>query len=72
MNSINRRFFVLPLVPAYDEHMDDGKHFTKSNINVSYAHHEVKKSRDWYETQLTVSKAITRSEGYPENKPFLL
>ena len=30
--------FLLPLkVPAYDErHMDDGKHYTKSNINVCY------------------------------------
>lgn len=68
--------FVLPLkVPTYDErHMDDGKHFTKSNINVSYAAPRSKrKSRDWYETQLTVSKAITRSEGYPEkNKPFFV
>lgn len=68
--------FVLPLkVPAYNErHMDDGKHFTKSNINVSYAAPRSKrKSRDWYETQLTVSKAITRSEGYPEkNKPFFV
>ncbi|WP_313291928.1 restriction endonuclease PLD domain-containing protein [Faecalispora jeddahensis] len=68
--------FVLPLkVPAYDErHMDDGKHFTKSNINVSYAAPRSKrKSRDWYETQLTVSKEITRSEGYPEkNKPFFV
>ncbi|KHD84806.1 type II restriction enzyme NgoFVII [Heyndrickxia ginsengihumi] len=69
-------YFVLPLkVPAYDErHMDDGKHFTKSNINVSYAAPRSKrKSRDWYETQLTVSKEITRSEGYPEkNKPFFV
>ncbi|KRG13922.1 type II restriction enzyme NgoFVII [Virgibacillus soli] len=68
--------FVLPLkVPAYDErHMDDGKHFTKSNINVSYAAPRSKrKSRDWYETQLTVSKEITRSEGYPEkNQPFFV
>jgi hypothetical protein len=61
--------FVLPLkVPAYDErHMDDGKHFTKSNINVCYAAPRSKrKSRDWYEIQLTVSKEITRSIGYPE------
>ena len=31
--------FLLPLkVPSYDErHMDDGKHFTKSNVNVCYA-----------------------------------
>ena len=68
--------FVLPIkVPAYDErHMDDGKHFTKSNINVSYAApRSRRKSRDWYETQLTVSKEITRSEGYPEkNKTFFV
>lgn len=68
--------FVLPIkVPAYDErHMDDGKHFTKSNINVSYAAPRSKrKSRDWYETQLTVSKEITRSEGYPEkNRTFFV
>lgn len=68
--------FVLPIkVPTYHErHMDDGKHFTKSNINVSYAAPRSKrKSRDWYETQLTVSKEITCSEGYPEkNKTFFV
>lgn len=66
--------FLLPLkVPAYDErHMDDGKHFTKSNINVCYAAPRSKrKSRDWFETQLTVAKEITRIDGYPEkNVPF--
>ncbi|MDR5586003.1 restriction endonuclease PLD domain-containing protein [Clostridium aquiflavi] len=68
--------FVLPIkVPAYKQrHMDDGKHFTKSNINVSYAApRSRRKSRDWYETQLTVSKEITRSKGYPEkNKIFFV
>ena len=61
--------FVLPIkVPAYDErHTDDGKHYTKSNLNVSYAApRSARKSRDWYETQFTVSKQITRLEGYPE------
>lgn len=61
--------FVLPIkVPAYDErHMDDGKHYTKSNLNVCYAApRSARKSRDWYETQFTVSKQITRLEGYPE------
>lgn len=61
--------FVLPIkVPAYDErHMDDGKHYTKSNLNVSCAApRSARKSRDWYETQFTVSKQITRLEGYPE------
>lgn len=60
---------MLPIkVPAYDErHMDDGKHYTKSNLNVSYAApRSARKSRDWYETQFTVSKQITRLEGYPE------
>lgn len=68
--------FVLPLkVPKYAErHLDDGKHFTKSNLNVCYAApRSARKSRDWYETQLTVSKDITRAEGYPEkNKPFFV
>lgn len=66
--------FVLPIkVPAYDERrMDDGKHFTKSNLNVSYAApRSARKSRDWYETQFTVSKSITLLPGYPEkNKAF--
>lgn len=68
--------FVLPLkVPKYAErHLDDGKHFTKSNLNVCYAApRNARKARDWYETQLTVSKDITRAEGYPEkNKPFFV
>lgn len=66
--------FVLPIkVPAYDErHMDDGKHYTKSNLNVSYATpRSARKSRDWYETQFTVNKSITLLPGYPEkNVPF--
>ena len=66
--------FVLPLkVPAYSERMiDDGKHYTKSNLNVCYAApRSARKARDWYETQLTVSKSITQMPGYPEkNQPF--
>lgn len=68
--------FLLPLkVPSYNErHIDDGKHFTKSNVNVCYAAPRSKrKSRDWYETQLTVAKEITRMKGYPEkNVPFFI
>ena len=68
--------FVLPLkVPAESErHMDDGRHFTKSNINVCYAApRSRRKSRDWYETQLTVAKEITHIDGYPEkNVPFFI
>ena len=60
---------ILPIkVPAYAErHMDDGRHYTKSNLNVSYAApRSARKSRDWYETQFTVNKKITTQEGYPE------
>lgn len=68
--------FILQIkVPYYKErHMDDGKHFTKSNINVSYAApRSQRKSRDWFEVQMTVGKPITRSEGYPEkNKSFFV
>lgn len=68
--------FKLPLkVPSFAErHIDDNKHFTKSNLNVCYAApRNARKARDWYETQLTVSKEITRIEGYPEkNKPFFV
>lgn len=68
--------FVLPIkVPTFEERfMDDGKHFTRSNINVCYANPRNKrKSRDWYEVQMTVAKEITRREGYPEkNAPFFV
>lgn len=68
--------FQLPIkVPAYSErHIDDGRHFTKSNLNVCYAApRSARKSRDWYETQLTVSKAITLLPGYPKkNVPFFV
>lgn len=68
--------FIIPIkVPAADERfMDDGKHYTKSNLNVSYAApRSARKARDWFETQFTVSKSITRQEGYPEKgKPFFV
>ncbi len=66
--------FYLPLkVPKWEErHMDDGKHFTKSNINVCYAApRNSRKPRDWYETQLTVAAKIYKTPGYPtKNVPF--
>lgn len=68
-------FFLKLKVPKADErHMDDGKHFTKSNINVCYAAPRSKrKPRDWFETQLTVSADVYKMEGYPEkNKPFFV
>ena len=68
--------FALPIkVPAYEErHMDDGKHFTKSNLNVCYAApRSARRSRDWYETQITVDKRLTLLPGYPEkNCPFFV
>lgn len=68
--------FELPLkVPTAEERfLDDGKHFTKSNINVCYAAPRNKrKNRDWYETQLTVAAKIYKMDGYPEkNEPFFV
>ena len=68
--------FSLPLkVPQFDErHMDDGRHYTKSNINVCYAApRSRRKPRDWFETQLTVSADIYRQPGYPQrNEPFFI
>ena len=68
--------FVMPIkVPAFAERfMDDGKHFTKSNLNVSYAApRSARKSRDWFETQFTVAKEFTALPGYPvKNKPFFV
>ena len=73
--------FRLPLkVPSrkdidYDlAHGTQTAKFTKSNINVCYAApRSARKNRDWYETQLTVSTAVRRQEGYPEkNHPFFV
>lgn len=68
--------FLLKLkVPKAEErHLDDGKHYTKSNINVCYAAPRNKrKARDWYETQLTVGADIYNMEGYPEKHcPFFV
>ena len=68
-------FFLKLKVPRADERfLDDGKHYTKSNINVCYAAPRSKrKARDWYETQLTVGADVYKMEGYPEkNKPFFV
>lgn len=66
--------FVFPLkVPCYSERfMDDHKHYTKSNINVCYASPRTPgKARNWYETQLTVTKEVREKKGYPiKNIPF--
>lgn len=64
----------LKVPKASERFMDDGKHFTKSNINVCYAAPRSKrKSRDWYETQLTVGAETYKMEGYPgKNQPFFV
>lgn len=68
--------FRLPIkVPAFAErHMDDNRHYTKSNINVCYARpRSNRKARDWYETQMTVGADIYRMQGYPKkNVPFFV
>ncbi|MEG0835090.1 MAG: NgoFVII family restriction endonuclease [Lachnospiraceae bacterium] len=68
-------FFLKLKVPHSNErHIDDGKHYTKSNINVCYAAPRSKrKARDWYETQLTVGADVYHMEGYPnKNEPFFV
>ena len=68
-------FELLLKVPTFAERfMDDGKHFTKSNINVCYAApRRGRKSRDWFETQLTVGAEIYKMAGYPaKNHPFFV
>ena len=74
--------FPLPVkVPAYNERMiDDNRHYTKSNLNVCYAApRSARKSRDWYETQFTVSTSVrcesdgSPKRGYPlKNVPFVV
>ena len=66
--------FYLPLkVPYENQKFSSEKNaYTKSNLNVCYAApRSARKSRNWYETQLTVNVEITRMAGYPDkNKPF--
>lgn len=67
--------FSLPLkVPTEAERRSGEGHFMKSNINVCYAApRSARKSRDWYEIQITVDKEYTLRPGYPEkNKPFYI
>jgi hypothetical protein len=68
--------FELPIkVPAFVERfMDDRKHYTKSNINTSYAApRNARKSRNWFEAQFTVDKEHSQKTGYPQkNTPFFV
>lgn len=72
--AITKIILRLKVPHVYDRFLDDGKHFTKSNINVCYAAPRSKrKARDWYESQLTVDSATKRQEGYPaKNQPFFV
>ncbi len=68
-------FYLKLKVPSEaDRFLDDGKHFTKSNINVCYAKpRSSRKARDWFETQITVGADIYRMPGYPKkNHPFFV
>lgn len=69
-NHVTDICFPLPVkVPAYNERMiDDNRHYTKSNLNVCYAApRSARKSRDWYETQFTVSTSVRcESDGSPK------
>ena len=81
-NHVTDICFPLPVkVPAYNERMiDDNRHYTKSNLNVCYAApRSARKSRDWYETQFTVSTSVrcesdgSPKRGYPlKNVPFVV
>jgi len=68
--------FELPIkVPAFSErHLKERKYYTKSNLNVCYAApRSERKARNWYETQLTVSRQITQQPGYPvKNTAFFV
>lgn len=68
-------FELLLKVPRAEERfLDDGRHFTKSNINVCYgAPRNKRKARNWYETQITVGAKIYKQDGYPKkNEPFFI
>lgn len=68
-------YFALDLKVDSEVDIACGKaKYAKSNINVCYAAPRSKrKSRDWYEMQLTVNKATTTLPGYPEKGvPFLI
>lgn len=66
-HEIGEPFIIELKAPREDEKfLDDHKHFTKSNINVCYAAPRNSKSvRNWYETQLCVSKKVRERTGYP-------
>lgn len=72
-HEIGELFIIRLRVPREEEKfLDDHRHYTKSNLNVCYAAPRSRSSsRNWYETQLCVSKKVTSQPGYPQKKaPF--
>lgn len=68
--------FLLPLkAPLCSERfMDDGRHYTQSNLNTCYAApRSARKPRDWYEIQFTVPSSVYKQPGYPKKGvPFIV
>lgn len=65
-------FDIPSKVPTEAQRISGEGDYMKSNVNVCYAApRSSRKPRDWYEIQITVSKAITNKPEYPEkNMPF--
>jgi hypothetical protein len=66
-SEIGDPFIIKLKTPNFsDRFNDDHRHYTKSNINVCYAMPRSEKyPREWYETQMTVSKHTRAQQGYP-------
>ncbi|MDT2757988.1 NgoFVII family restriction endonuclease [Enterococcus asini] len=71
--------FHIPIkAPRYaNRFSDEQSDYAKSNINVSYGNGRKNSNggydlRNWYETQITVSKKITDHSEYPKEKPFFI
>ncbi|MGQ2375930.1 restriction endonuclease PLD domain-containing protein [Companilactobacillus zhachilii] len=72
--------FRIPIkAPSGDKKFStEKKDYAKSNINVCYGKGRLNTAsgkidrRDWYETQITVSKKITSQLDYPKDKPFYI
>ncbi len=72
-HEIGEPFVIRLKVPSEaDRFLDDHRHYTKSNLNVCYSAPRTQNGpRNWYETQLCVSKSVTCLPGYPQKKiPF--
>ena len=73
-HAVGRRFLLPLKAPHFSERfMDDGKHYTQSNLNICYAAPRGKhKARDWYEILFTVPSTLYKQPDYPQKGcPFL-